>query len=123
MNIFISYGHDEFSPLAERLRDDLRKREHNVFFDKEFLVGSSEWETRIEQNILDSDWLILFMTHHSVRRPDGVCLDEVSLARHQGKNILPIMVQNVLPPFCIARLEWLDMQDNFCNGDGTGYGP
>lgn len=113
MNIFISYGHDRFSPLAERLKEDLRLHDHTVYFDKEFLVGSSEWENRIEQNILDSDWLILFMTNHSVRRPDGVCLDEVSLARHQGKKILPIMVQNVLPPFCIARLEWLNMMDYF----------
>lgn len=119
MNIFISYGHDGFSSLAERLKHDLDSMGHNVWFDKEKLKGSAEWETEIEKNIISSDWLILLMTNHSVRRPDGVCLDEVSVARYMNKKILPIMIQNVMPPFCIARIQWLDMQNNCCDENGV----
>lgn len=118
MNIFISYGHDGFSVLAERLKNDLKSKGHDVWFDKEKLKSSADWEAEIENNIIASDWLILLMTNHSVRRPGGVCLDEVSVARYMGKKILPIMVQNVMPPFCIARIQWLDMQNYCCDENG-----
>ena len=118
MNIFLSYGHDSHAIIAERLLNDLVKKGHNVWFDKRKLTGSKKWEDEIEKGIINSDWLILLMTNHSVRRPDGVCLDEVSTARYMGKKILPIMLQNVLPPFCIARIQWLDMQTNCLSQDG-----
>src|SRR5262249_5809359 len=50
------------------------------------------------------------MTPHSVRRPDGYCLNE--LARAYGRNlpIVPVMVSDVEPPLSICRLQWLDMR-------------
>lgn len=45
MRIFISYGHDEHVGLALRLRDDLRKRGYEVWFDEERLLPGHGWET------------------------------------------------------------------------------
>src|SRR5262249_30251885 len=43
--------------------------------------------------------------------PDGVCLDEISLARYNQKRIIPAMVIPCRPPLGIYRLDWIDFQD------------
>lgn len=116
MKIFLSYGHDEYEKLAQRLRRDLKSEGFEIWIDKEEIKGSVDWEIAIEKGISSSDWLVLMMTEHSVRRPDGVCLDEVSYARLLGKQIVPIMIQEVKPPLCIARIQWIDMQNFFIPG-------
>lgn len=113
MKIFLSYGHDEYEKIAERLKVDLEKEGFEVWIDKAEIKGGADWEINIETGISTSDWLVLLMTKHSVRRPDGVCLDEVSYARFMGKKIAPIMIQEVKPPLCIARIQWIDMKDFF----------
>ena len=118
MRIFLSYGHDRFAKLAEKLKRDLEADGHQVWFDQCELHGSAEWELEIEQGIMSTDWLILMMTDHSVRRPDGVCLDEVSKARFNNKSILPLMIQQVEPPFCITRVQWIDMMSSYYDGEG-----
>lgn len=114
MKIFLSYGHDEYEEIAQKLKQDLEAEGYDIWIDKEKIHGTADWEIAIENGISMSDWLILLMTEHSVRRPDGVCLDEVSYARFLGKNIAPIMIQEVKPPLCIARIQWIDMK-NFLN--------
>lgn len=111
MKIFFSYGHDEYENIAQRLKRDLETEGFEIWIDKEGIKGTSDWEADIEKGISTSDWLVLLMTEHSVRRPDGVCLDEVSYARFLGKKIAPIMIQEVKPPLCIARIQWIDMKN------------
>lgn len=111
MKIFFSYGHDEFEKLAQRLKEDLNDEGFEIWIDKDQIKGTADWEMAIEKGISSSDWLVLLMTEHSVRRPDGVCLDEVSYARYIGKQIAPIMIQDVQPPLCIARIQWIDMKN------------
>jgi len=116
MKIFLSYGHDEYEKIAQRLKRDLQEEGFEIWIDKESIRGTADWESAIEKGISTSDWLVLMMTEHSVRRPDGVCLDEVSYARFLGKNIAPIMIQEVKPPLCIARIQWIDMKNFFIPG-------
>lgn len=111
MKVFLSYGHDEYESLAKKIKRDLEEEGFEVWIDKENIRGTSDWENAIEAGIHSSDWIVLLMTEHSVRRPDGVCLDEISYARFLGKNIAPIMVQDVKPPLCIARIQWIDMKN------------
>lgn len=111
MKIFLSYGHDEFEKLAKRLKEDLSSEGFEIWMDKDQIKGTQAWEEEIEKGISSSDWLVLLMTEHSVRRPDGVCLDEVSYARYLGKQIAPVMIQEVQPPLCIARIQWIDMKN------------
>lgn len=119
MKLFLSYGHDDFEELAQRLKNDLATEGFEIWMDKDQIKGTADWEIAIENGIVSSDWLVLLMTEHSVRRPDGVCLDEVSYARFIGKQIAPVMIQDVQPPLCIARIQWIDMK-NFIK-PGTTY--
>ena len=49
--LFISYGHDEHVSLALRLRDDLKARGHEVWFDEERLQPGHDWEAFIERGL------------------------------------------------------------------------
>ncbi len=117
MNIFLSYGHDEYDKFAHRLKRDLESHGFKVWMDIDGIRGTADWEKAIENGINGSDWFVIMMTQHSCRRPDGVCLDEVSYARFLGKSIAPIMIENVKPPLCIARIQYIDMENYFKPGE------
>ena len=115
--IFLSYGHDEYATLAEQLKKDLQERGHEVWFDLDRLKPGGDWEIYIEEGI---EWVsefpgrgccVLLMTPHSVRRPDGYCLNEISRALERNLPIIPVMAVWSEPPLSICRIQWLDMRD------------
>ena len=114
--LFISYGHDEHSSLARRLWCDLRDRGHEVWFDEDRLMPGHDWEAFIEAGLehLAADKanaaVVLLLTPHSVRRPDGFCLNEIARALGRGLRIIPLMVVDSEPPLSICRIQWLDMR-------------
>jgi hypothetical protein len=117
LRIFLSYGQDEHVALALRLRDDLRERGHEVWFDEERLLPGHDWELFIEQGLLRlagdkaNAAVLLLLTPHSVRRPDGFCLNEVARALAHCLRIVPLMVVESEPPLSICRIQWLDMRE------------
>jgi hypothetical protein len=118
--VFISYGRVDAQPLALQLRDDLVKRGLQVWLDLGGISGGESWEEKIEHAILDCDVFVALLSPHAVRRPDGVCLDEISFARYHGRRIVPLMVLDCRPPLGIFRLDWIDFQG--CEGDTPRYG-
>ena len=115
--VFISYGHDEHAALAERLRSELAARGHEIWFDVDRLKPGGDWEQYIEEGL---EWaaadpsrscVLLLMTPHSVRRPDGYCLNEIARALNRRISVVPIMVVWCEAPLSICRIQWLDMQD------------
>ncbi len=115
LRIFLSYGHDEYAAAASRIKDFLEKRGHEVWFDSDRLRTGHDWEQSIEQGLewtadaRDDARVVLVMTPHSVRRPDGFCLNEVARALERRLPILPIMLVLVEPPLSISRIQWLDL--------------
>lgn len=119
LRIFLSYGRDEYAAMAERLKADLESRGHVVWFDKERLKEGGDWEAYIEDglNFVSKDpevgRVVFLMTPHSVRRPDGYCLNEIAKALDRSLPIVPIMLAWCEPPLSIYRLQYLDMQDSY----------
>jgi len=109
--LFISYGRGDAEDLALRLADDLTHAGHDVWFDRNEIKAGRAWEAEIETGILRSDAVIALLSPHAVRRPDGVCLDEISLARYNGRRIIPAMVLPCRPPLGIYRLDRIDFQN------------
>lgn len=116
LRIFLSYGHDEHAEFVQRLAKDLQKHKHEVWFDLERLKPGGDWEVYIEDGL---KWvaekpgmgrIVLVMTPHSVRRPDGFCLNELARALDHHVFIIPIMLVWCTPPLSISRIQWLDMQ-------------
>jgi tetratricopeptide (TPR) repeat protein len=117
LRIFLSYGRDEHVALAERLARDLESRGHQVWFDRDRLYPGTDWEAHIEQGlkwaaeVTSAGRFIILMTPHSVRRPNGFCLNELAAALSKSMDIVPIMVVWCEPPLSICRIQWLDMTD------------
>jgi tetratricopeptide (TPR) repeat protein len=113
LRLFLSYGRDEYVEEARALRDALRKRGHEVWFDEEQLAGGLDWEQRIEKGLAACDRMVLAMTPHSVRRPDGYCLNEIAKALELRKLIIPVLMVDVPQgaPTSICRIQYLDWRD------------
>ncbi len=82
-----------------------------MWLDKQQIRPGASWEEQIEVAILGHEVFVSLLTPHAVRRPDGVCLDEISLARYSGRKIVPAMVLRCRPPLGIYRLDWVDFQE------------
>jgi len=113
MKIFLSYGRDAYVPEIRALKDALEARGHQVWFDQEQLGVGLDWEGRIEQGLEWCDRVVLTMTPHSVRRPDGYCLNELAKALERQKIIIPLLLTDVPNgvPTSICRIQYLDWRD------------
>jgi hypothetical protein len=70
MRLFLSYGHDEHTAFALRLKSDLERRGHELWFDQHRLKPGADWERYIEESL---DWVsaepgkfLMLLTPHSV---------------------------------------------------------
>jgi hypothetical protein len=81
--IFISYKRniEPDAPVATAVYEALR-REHEVFIDTTIQVGE-KWAERIQTAIKESDFLISFLSAHSVN--SEMVIAEIETAHHQGK--------------------------------------
>jgi len=114
LRIFLSYGHDGNEELVRRIKTDLERRGHDVWFDKQEIKFGDEWRRAITDGILQSNRVLFFLSKHSTRDP-GVCRDEIAIAIGvKGGNIQTVLVeseQEVQPPVSIGHIQWLDMHD------------
>jgi len=120
LRIFLSYGHDANEELVRRIKADLEKRGHDVWFDKSEIKFGDDWRRSITEGITGSHKFVSFLSKHSTRDP-GVCRDEIAIAIGvKGGNIQTILVESeaeVQPPVNIGHIQWLDMHD-WKNGHG-----
>jgi hypothetical protein len=108
--IFFSYGHDENKEFVFKVARILERHGFEVFLDNNQLKAGKDWEYKLEQGIQSHDKMVFFITPHSARRPKGYCLNEISMAIHLDKDIIPVMLDYYVPPLSIIRLQFLDMQ-------------
>ena len=98
LNIFLSYGRDQHIEFAEKVKNDLISRGHNVWFDKDRLKEGADWENYIEDGLRmvsanpSIGRFIYIITPHSARKPDGFCLNEISSVVMHNVNIIPVML-------------------------------
>jgi hypothetical protein len=55
MRLFLSYGHDAHTVLAQRRKSDLERRNHQVWLDQARLTPGTDWERNIEEGL---DWVL-----------------------------------------------------------------
>jgi len=110
----MSYGRDVENPqdidLVRRVKVDLEKEGFEVLMDEEQLRTTDDWEMKLEEMIRASDWMLFFITPYSARRPEGYCLNELAFSLSLKKPIAPVMVNYIVPPLSICRVQYLDLQ-------------
>jgi WD40 repeat protein len=118
--VFLSYGRRDARELADRLRADLEARGYDVWQDTERLRSGGDWNQTIADALRDTQVLVALLSPHAVRQTggqgnpddlDSVCLDELSFARFSKppKPVVPVMAVPCEPPFCIYRLDYIDL--------------
>ena len=114
MKIFLSYGHDRNTPIVERIKQDLEAAGHVVWIDSSRIKGGDDWRRSIVDGLVNSDWILGFLSRHSVRNP-GVCLDELAIALHVKAGALATLLLEaeaaIQTPVSISGIQWIDMHD------------
>ncbi len=108
MNIFLSYGHDDYPKLIEQLVCDFSK-DHKVWTDEKLHI-SSIWHSEIDKNIKACDLFIFVHAAHSIRE-DSYCWGEIEYAQKCGKEVCVLVIEefdnmsSLLLPFQSFRME------------------
>jgi tetratricopeptide (TPR) repeat protein len=112
--IFLSYGHDDNTPLVQALRERLETAGHYVWIDQTQIKVGDDWRRAIKKGLLDSDRVLSFLSKHSTRDP-GVCLDEIGIAlAHRHGAIATLLVEpleQVSPPPSISHIQFLNLSN------------
>jgi WD40 repeat protein len=121
IRLFMSYGRRDAGDLAERLKKDLETRYgFEVWMDTRRVRSGRDWQRQIEDGLRSTQVVLALLSPHAVRRrgigdaeDDSVCLDELSFARFAKPPtpIVPVMGNPCEPPFCIFRLDYVDLCD------------
>ena len=114
LRIFISYGRDQYAPLAARLAADLTARGYEVWYDQQLQSGRP-WARVIQRQL---DWLvedpktgrfIYLLSIHSTRE-DSFCLSELQYAIDNHVPIFPVLLETCKIPIEIYPLQRLDIR-------------
>lgn len=120
VRLFLSYGRRDAKDLAEHLVADLQAQGYEVWQDTRRIRSGREWEEEIQDGLRSTQIVVALLSPHAVRvahdpnnpdNLDSVCLDEISFARfaQPPKQIIPVMARPCKPPFCIFRLDYVDL--------------
>ncbi|OQS01464.1 hypothetical protein ACHHYP_00765 [Achlya hypogyna] len=112
--------------------ETVQARGHDVWVDHEQLSPGCDWETDISNGLnrvkeaQEHGRVLLLMTPHALRRPDGYCLNEIArgelppvepkshAVRHVAitlrLSIFPVFVATCEPPQSISHLPYFDMR-------------
>ncbi|RHY13860.1 hypothetical protein DYB25_002488 [Aphanomyces astaci] len=77
-----------------------------------------DWESGIADALTwvkeaqENGRVLLLMTPHALRRPDGYCLNEIARASSLKLNIFPVLVCDSEPPQSISMLPYFDLQSS-----------
>ncbi|HUL62851.1 MAG TPA: toll/interleukin-1 receptor domain-containing protein [Methanocella sp.] len=116
LRIFISCA-PEHRALAGRLKDDLIGQGFKVSFGLSKDRSAIDYELFVEDGLAwtaeagTAGRFLLIMGPAAVRRPGGVCLNELSQAIAKKIPIVPVMASLCEPPLSICRVQWLDLRD------------
>jgi hypothetical protein len=95
----------------------VQARGHSVWVDVEKLKAGIDWEDGITgaltwvKEAQHDGRVLLLMTPHALRRPDGYCLNEIARAASNRLSIFPVMVCESEPPPAISMLPFFDLRD------------
>lgn len=113
---FVSYAKEDVEKVTA-ISKDLSDNGILPWFDKDMLLPGDDWQNRIEQAIEEADYFLLFMSSQTIDRT-GFKNRELKLALNQqslrpgGKRfILPVLIDDCIPPRDLCKLNWVKMTD------------
>ncbi|MBI1381652.1 MAG: TIR domain-containing protein [Planctomycetaceae bacterium] len=117
--IFISYAHAD-SKAANRVADELRKVELQVWLDASSLQPGQNWVAGIDEALEDAGYLLVLLSSASLASP-WVQREWTSMLARQlgGKNgglLIPLRLEDVRLPTLLKPLQYVDLFPDFESG-------
>jgi hypothetical protein len=111
--IFISYARPD-AEFALKLGRDLRSAGANIWLDQLEIVAGERWEDAIEEAINASETILVILSPTSVE--SDYVKDELSFAREEKKEIIPVLYQSCKVPFRMRRIQHCDFTTDYNSG-------
>lgn len=102
-SVFISYGHNNYDLLVDKVAKAIREQGFNVFLDKDYL-NEGDWEEIIDNHIKGSRYFLFMISARSVSH-DGYCLNELCRAGETHARIIPVKLDDSLAPLSINKFQ------------------
>ena len=111
--IFFSYSRAD-SPFALTLAKDLREAGADIWIDQLDIPAGSHWDAAVEKALNSAAFVLVILTNSSTGSTN--VMDEVSFALESGKKIIPVLLEDCLPPFRLRRLQRIDFTSDYSVG-------
>ena len=111
--IFFSYSRAD-SPFALTLAKDLREAGADIWIDQLDIPAGSHWDAAVEKALNSAAYVLVILTPSSTASTN--VMDEVSFALESGKKIIPVLLEDCLPPFRLRRLQRIDFTADYATG-------
>lgn len=97
--VFVSYASED-TILAARLFSSLQKAQFEPWLDKDALRGGDDWNSKIEDQLRDSDYVLVLETPALARKRVGYVNKEISIARDlaryiRGSFLIPVYIDDL----------------------------
>ena len=113
-SVFLSYARAD-RDIVRQVADGLSSSGLRVWFDEGSLKPGAEWVREIERGLDSADFIMFFISQHSVQA--GWAQKELQIALHrqvsgeQSAVLLPILLERADVPPLLRQIQWLDMTD------------
>ena len=106
MLVFISYSRID-KDFAQKIATDLKSKNIPIWMDVVDIAPGSRWDREIENALEKSTHFLLIMSKSSANSEN--VRDEVDFALDSGKVIVPLKIDDCIPPLRIRRVQWTDV--------------
>ena len=107
--IFFSYSRADQKFVLE-LAKKLRKIGADIWIDQLDIEAGRNWDKSVERALESSDSVLVVMSKSSVESVN--VMDEVSIAIEEGKNVIPLLLEECKRPFRLKRRHYVDFTDD-----------
>lgn len=111
--IFFSYSRMD-SAFALRLAKDIREAGADIWIDQLDIPAGNHWDSAVEKALISAACVLVILSPSSTSSTN--VMDEVSFALESGKKIIPVMLEECLPPFRLRRLQRIDFTKDYNSG-------
>ncbi len=109
--VFISYAWKDGAKLADSLRGDLEARGHDVWLDRQRLLGGTSWSKDIEAAIDQAEVVLVLLSAGSFE--SDVCRGEQLRSLRATKCVIPLLVHvHADRPVYLEARQYLDFSDS-----------
>jgi hypothetical protein len=115
--VFLSYAKED-KKTVKSVMNNLHNMGVLTWFDEKDLLPGDDWESRIEEAIEKSDYVLVFLSSTTLdkvgykNKEIKYALDQHTLRPSGKRYIIPILIDDCKPPREFHRIQWLKMTEN-----------